>query len=142
MMNQQKRFLVGVLSGSVSGLILAILVLLATWLVWGSANETREILATGWAMFLVGPMSGAIVGAMHAGLDRVFKPADLRVLSFLVCVALASAAVVLSEPGGRNVLPLAAYGLAVLDGTILLPVVRVISRHAFRQLNRYDSRPS
>jgi hypothetical protein len=127
-MNRLKLVLTGVLSGVAITSATSILMIAGRQLVY--TEQLPLAVGTPEAGVVIGSSIpiGAITGALIVCLIRHFSQLESVLLAILASVALGSLAVMAGGYANDSLMPLVIYGVAVLNGLLLVPVCEATSR--------------
>ena len=125
-MFQVTKLLLGTTIGGISGLVTSILFLLLTLLLPSVQAEMNLVTRALVVLIPFGFAGGAVIGGLSTSLRNTLNSLEMMVISILLSLAMGSAIIMAGQFDARSRMPIAIYGLAVLNGIIVLPLVQLI----------------
>jgi len=120
-MDQKKRHLASMATGAVVGLLVAAVMQPGRPFSDGQAGVTAA------ALVAFGMVNGGLIGALASYLCHGFHRLEQCVLVLLTSIGLAALSVIVGPFGESSAVPAMLYGVALLNGVILGPSIRLVA---------------
>lgn len=137
-MKQIQRLLIAIAIGGIGGLVATVLVLLAALVLLGIEPGSRVIGNAMRVLFPFGSICGAVIGGMHSVLRNALDSRELITLCTLISIAIGSAVIMNGGFADRSRMPFAIYGLAIINGLSVLPLVEMTLSLIGRKESRFN----